>query len=555
MVARPSQRGLSIDVDPNPPPSEGRTDQPNWQFLDDYQHQHGLSSGMACGQPGLEKYYRHSSDDAVQPWNATVGCQDWQHNQWEASFKDIPFAVETDSRSGGRRIHVHEYPSKEWWDNEDLGRLRQQIQVEAYVYGDQSDLWAEILFAALTDPLSKKSTTGAGMLYLPMRVPLWAVCQTVESTFNSDQMGRINFSMSFSIEPHTGSIGTGVKHPIKAPSSVQLAHGVHAASNQVVATSLARFDQVFTGTQPAVARTTAATYIRGIGQNLLKAAGAVRLNEKAGAIVEFIAKRFIDNAPAYADVQRTAVNTLNRNAAVLSQRASGLSLYDQATRGVAIRASTGEVLPAQGKMGEGFGGMLWNAFATMQIGAPGNADNSHDLAMALIPLTNIKPRIHRALSAAQLSTKSVKQELALAETVCSLTRRLALSYSVMAAINIAPSKQPDASLTRRRLIEQIDEEMALLPSNTPLQDGLRWMRRTIPDFVGHYSTGGKGSTQLPASWVGKPLAAIAASVYGAASAGRDLELMKFNGITHPMFAPQQMVALTEGGGMILQTGL
>jgi hypothetical protein len=386
-----------------------------------------------------------------------------------------------------------------------------------------------------------------------MRVPLWAVCQTVESTFNADRMGRIDFSMSFSVEPrgYENNKGLAPRSTTK-PNAVQLAYAVHRAAGDVVSSALRRFDEVFTGTQPSVARTTAAYYINGIGQNLLKAAAAVRLDQRSGAIVKFIAQRFIDNASAYADVQRTAVNTLNRKAAVLSQRASGLSIYEEAMRGVAVRASTGEVLPATGKMGEGFGGMLANGFAALQGGR--DANNASDLAMALIPLTNLKPRIKRALSAAQLSTASVRAELALAETVCSLTRRLALAYSVRAAIDVAPAKQPDASLTRKRLLEQIDEEVALLPSQTDLQDHLRKLRGTVPSFVAHYSMGGNGSVKLPPSWAGKPLAAIAASVYGRNAAGKDLDLMRFNGISHPMFAPTQMVALVEHG-MSLVTGL
>ena len=77
----------------------------------------------------------------------------------------------------------------------------------------------------------------------------------------------------------------------------------------------------------------------------------------------------------------------------------------------------------------------------------------------------------------------MRAELALAETVCSLVRRLALAYSIRAAIDVAPAKQPDASLTRKRLLEQIDEEIAMLPAHTTLQDGLRLLRRSVLDFV------------------------------------------------------------------------
>ena len=86
----------------------------------------------------------------------------WVYNQNVASFKGVPFAVIQDNRSGGRRIHVHEYPARETWDNEDMGRLRQQIDVSAFVYGDKCESWAETLFAYCTDPQ-------IGVLTLPFR--------------------------------------------------------------------------------------------------------------------------------------------------------------------------------------------------------------------------------------------------------------------------------------------------------------------------------------------------------------------------------------------------
>ena len=534
-----------------PPPPKPTAVDTNWSFLEKFDSgAHDVTSGLYCSvKPGGQGWFRNTRQG---PWDATTGCTDWQNTQWEASFKDVPFAVDNDTRSGGRRIHVHEFPNKEDWANEDIGRLRQTITVDGYVFGDKSDQWAEMLFAACTSPLSAKSTTGAGILYLPMRVPLWAVCMSVESSFNAEAMGRIDFSMSFSVEPREWE-SENRRHP-SGRNPIQFAHAAQMAANQVVAKSLERFDHAFTGGQPSVARTTAAFYIQQTGKHLRKVGKAIRLNDRAAAVVEFIAQRFIENANAYADAQRTAVNTLNREAAVLSQRASRLSLYQQAMMGVAIRASTGEVLPATGKMGEGFGGMLWNAMAALQAGSPDTSDNSSDFAQALLPMTNMTPHIQRKLSAAQLRTASVQAELQLAETVCALVRRVALAYSIMAGIRVAPSKQPDASLTRKRVLQSIDDEIALLPAATSLQDALRLLRRSIVAFVDHYSVHGSASVKIPKSWVGKPLAVIAASVYGRNAAGRDVDLMRFNGVTHPMFSPSSMVAL-KSGSMLLTSEL
>lgn len=508
------------------------------------------SSGSLCPPaPTGMGFFRSAK---AGPWDATVGCVDWQRNQWEASFKDVPFAVDSDVRAGGRRIHVHEFPNRESWVNEDLGRLRQQISVEGYVYGDQSDLWAEMLFAACTQAVVDNKVASEGMLYLPMRVPLLAVCQSVESTFNATQMGRIDFSIQFSIEPFEYNEALSPV-PTSYLSAVMLASAVRAATMNNIRLAMRRFDALFTGTQPSVARQAAGEIIRATGRMLHNAASQVRLNEAAGSIVEFVSSRFISDWPEYADMQRTSINTMNRTAAVLSQRASGLSYYQQAMSGLAIRASTGEILPATGDMGEGFAGMLWNALAAMRSGSPKTVQNSSDLAAALVPMTNLKPQTS-ALSATQLATASVQAEIALAETVAALVRRMGLSYSIQAAVDVAPAKQPDASLTRTRLLEQIDEEIERLAGVGGHQQALREVRTSVVKFVNHYSAGGQASKELPASYAGKPLAVIAASVYGNNAEGRDMDLMRFNGVTHPMFAPTAMVALTDGS-MTLTSGI
>lgn len=182
------------------------------------------------------------TESGPQPWTAGVGCIPWQANQWAASYRNVPFCVDSDSRTGGRRIQVHEFPDREDWVNEDLGRLRQQIDVTGFVYGDRSDEWAEMLFAACT-------TKGpSAELYLPMRVPLLCACLSVESSFAAEQMGRLNFRMTFSIEPWTyATAGSKVPTIQKPVSAVQLQNAVSSAGNDVYNWSRSFFDEEFTG--------------------------------------------------------------------------------------------------------------------------------------------------------------------------------------------------------------------------------------------------------------------------------------------------------------------
>ena len=60
----------------------------------------------------------------------------WTDSLRAASFRGVPFEVETEGLSGGRRVGVHETPGGDLAVTEDLGRRTRAISVEAYVIGD-----------------------------------------------------------------------------------------------------------------------------------------------------------------------------------------------------------------------------------------------------------------------------------------------------------------------------------------------------------------------------------------------------------------------------------
>ena len=189
----------------------------------------GASSGEACGSVGAVGSYRNTGKG---PWDATVGCIELAGGavggelQGRAVRGRHRQRVPADAASMCTNI-----PARSGGDNEDLGRLRQQIQVDGYVFGDRSDLLGRIAVRGMHLAAQQQIDDRGGHLYLPMRVPLWAVCQSVESTFNADRMGRIDFSMSFSIEPR-GYNTSDAPTEKRKPHSVELGHGVHIASNR-----------------------------------------------------------------------------------------------------------------------------------------------------------------------------------------------------------------------------------------------------------------------------------------------------------------------------------
>jgi hypothetical protein len=68
-----------------------------------------------------------------------------------ASFRGVPFWVETAGGEGGRRIVTHEFPLRERPYNEDMGRAAQKYKIKAFVLGDDYQTWRDYLLAACQD--------------------------------------------------------------------------------------------------------------------------------------------------------------------------------------------------------------------------------------------------------------------------------------------------------------------------------------------------------------------------------------------------------------------
>lgn len=463
------------------------------------------------------------------PWTAEVGCADWLETQWEASYKSIPFSVEVDTKSGGRRLHVHEYPGRERWDNEDLGRLRQQFDVSAFVYGDKVDKWAELLFAACVDPDS-------GMLTLPFRVPVKARCITIDSTWVANEMGKMYISMRFSLDPDPPG---GVVPSSAAKSPTFLAGRVALATGEATTASRNLFEEEFTGDQAQVGRTSAAKMMQTVARVVRRASSQARVLPAQASEIDFLSRQIETLAHELSASQKTVANVQTQTAAVKSQKKSKIPTTSQPVNtGVAIIASTGQVTPALGTTAEGFGGYLEKAVQKLADGAP----DPGDLGQALKELSEVNTNKLLKATSTTLTTSSL-DEIHLANAVASFSRRLALVQICLAGIKVAPEKQPDATLLRNRLLLQIDNEAALATHDNPTYDSLRKLRANVTEYVSYWTQGGR-ATQKIRRKSGRTLANAAADIYAQSRfEDRDREMMRLNNVRHPLFAPNDLTYL------------
>ncbi|HBT2489149.1 TPA: DNA circularization protein [Klebsiella aerogenes] len=82
---------------------------------------------------------------------AFFSSPDWRDRLRDASFRGVPFSVEDDDASFGRRVQTHEYPNRDKPFTEDLGRATRRLTVNAYVIGDDyADKRDRLIVAAET---------------------------------------------------------------------------------------------------------------------------------------------------------------------------------------------------------------------------------------------------------------------------------------------------------------------------------------------------------------------------------------------------------------------
>jgi prophage DNA circulation protein len=117
--------------------------------------------------------------------------RDWTATLYPASYMGVPFWVERDTREGGRRVAIHEFPHNDVPFNEDMGDGPRVYRVTGYIVGDAADADSDALETAL-------STQGPGTLVLPDLGPIQARAQRPWSRSRSrDELGKVTFELSF----------------------------------------------------------------------------------------------------------------------------------------------------------------------------------------------------------------------------------------------------------------------------------------------------------------------------------------------------------------------
>lgn len=114
----------------------------------------------------------------------------WRARLLPASFRGIAFLTPAQTREGGRRLAVHEYPLRETPYTEDLGRSVRTWRLDAILLGAGYDLALRGLHAALEQP-------DPGILIHPTDGLLSVCVQRYQTTLSSVEGGKATVTIEF----------------------------------------------------------------------------------------------------------------------------------------------------------------------------------------------------------------------------------------------------------------------------------------------------------------------------------------------------------------------
>lgn len=125
-----------------------------------------------------------------------------------ASFRGVPFLVESSERAGGRRVVVHEFPLRDQPFVEDLGMRARTFRVDGFLVGDDYLDRRDDLIAALED------TSGPGELVHPYHGILRAICVNLSVRETRAEGGMAVFSMEFAETPAQAPVPVTEADPV-----------------------------------------------------------------------------------------------------------------------------------------------------------------------------------------------------------------------------------------------------------------------------------------------------------------------------------------------------
>lgn len=179
----------------------------------------------------------------------------WRERLRPATFRGVPFSIETQEYQGGRKAVIHEYPFRDDTFVEDLGKATQSFSIEAFILGKDYDRAKIALVTAL-------EAEGPGALVLPLW-PAVLVSVTglrVREAFGTEG-GIARFHLTF----------TRTAPQPFAPNAIRDGKSILGANaDKARASTEAEFNKKYKPTGPGFTLASAANAMKKIGETVNK---------------------------------------------------------------------------------------------------------------------------------------------------------------------------------------------------------------------------------------------------------------------------------------------
>ncbi|MBI4800437.1 MAG: DNA circularization N-terminal domain-containing protein [Desulfarculus sp.] len=398
----------------------------------------------------------------------------WRTRMQPASFRGAGFLVEGHDGEVGRRLAVHEYPQRDLPYAEDLGRKARVFKITGLVIGPDYMAARDALLAACEQP-------GPGTLVHPYHGTMEVVCQACTYREETRAGGRASFSFTFMEAGQRNYPAVELDFTAQA---AEAGENVRAVAGEV-------FAQVYQTAGPAWL----AAALTGDFRTALQLVQAVARNMPSildGSAVN----RFL------ADLEATAasVEALVAGGALAVAEALAETVTGLATAGGS--AATDGLLDLAA------------------FGAP-NASNTHGLGLTAVPATTA----HRRAQAANQ------------DALAALTRRLAISGGVEAALAADYLSHEAATARRDSLLANLDQQM-LAAGDAGQDDAYQALRGLYVSTNQAFAAKAVGLAHVrhlalpPAT---RPALVLAYDLYG--DLGRTGQIVAMNNLPHPGLPP------------------
>lgn len=258
----------------------------------------------------------------------------WRDHLLPASFRGVPFHVESDSEEFGSQYQVHRYPLRTRPYTEYLGGVPQQWRMSLFVLGDDYMQQRDALRAALATP-------GPGTLVHPKLGRLEVVAIEPRRSENTREGGMARFDVTFCIYG-------GLPSP---DETVDTLAGAYAASDKVDVAAAATYADAVSVTGVDDLDTESAGLVAGLADTLSSINGRIQSSTAIVARTAADITRLGDQAVTLlqqpAKLAALAGSVISATMGAASSLQSALDIYDNLQAQIPLKAFRSDMTPGR----------------------------------------------------------------------------------------------------------------------------------------------------------------------------------------------------------------